>query len=156
MSGDIKLSWSNDSLEADVSIEENDLATHDGLETAVIISLFSDRRLEDADILPPGETSRRGWWADQFEEVEADKIGSKLWLLNRAKSTNDIVSNAQQYCVEALQWLIDDKIAESVDVTVELVDSRNLFIKIEIKQPDVDPTKFRYAYNWQAQAARAS
>ena len=51
-----------------------------GLRSAVLISLFTDRRAEPGDV-PEGEDPR-GWWADVLGE-EGDRIGSRLWLIDR-------------------------------------------------------------------------
>lgn len=69
-----------------LSIKDGDLEGDEGLETAVVISLFTDQRVSD-DELPVEETSKRGWWADALSEIDQDKIGSKLWLLDRSKRT---------------------------------------------------------------------
>src|SRR5262245_45831699 len=106
-----------DSSSIGMTVENNDLATEDGLKTAVLISLYTDRRVTREE-LPDEETSLRGCWTDVFEE-EGDKIGSKLWLLERQKITTEVLRKFRQYCEEALQWLINDKIAQSVEVAVE-------------------------------------
>lgn len=82
--------------------------TDEGLRTAVIISLFSDRRANDADVLPDGTNDRRGWWGDVCPEVEGDLIGSRLWLLSRAKQTKANLRLAETYAREGLQWMLDD------------------------------------------------
>lgn len=49
---DIKLQWQLDN--ADIVINQADIALDDSLCTAVIISLFTDRRALDSDVLPTG------------------------------------------------------------------------------------------------------
>jgi phage gp46-like protein len=44
----------------DVRLDGGDLSTDDGLETAVLLSLITDRRAEADDVLPDGGTDRRG------------------------------------------------------------------------------------------------
>ena len=62
MSGDIALIW-NDALgAADIEIGASDLTTDAGLRTALLLSLFTDRRAEDGDVLPDNASDRRGWW----------------------------------------------------------------------------------------------
>lgn len=100
----------------------NQLEIDDGLESAVIISLFTDRRAADDDVIPDGTTNRRGWWADAYPEIEADQIGSRLWLLFREKDTQAVVTRAREYAEEALAWLIDDGVASQVVVETGWVD----------------------------------
>ena len=60
---DIALSWDNAAWRADIGLARGDLATDDGLRTAVLISLFTDAPARDDDPLPaPGY--RGGWWGD--------------------------------------------------------------------------------------------
>lgn len=153
---DLLLTWDPAEFAADLSIEANDLAADDGLETAVLLSLFTDREAAPGDVLPEGETDRRGWWGDAFPTVEGDKIGSRLWLLGRAKATPDVLSRAQEYAREALEWLVEDRVALKVDVTTEfLTGNRGLGIAVEIYRPGKnDPTAFRFGRTWAAQEAR--
>jgi phage gp46-like protein len=153
---DIALVWNTDAGAADFELDGADLLADDGLETAVMLSLFLDRRAEDSDVLPDGETDRRGWWGDSFPTVAGDKIGSRLWLLGRAKNTPDVKTRAVEYAREALQWLLDDLVASAVDVESEIMDNRILALGITIHRPEVDPVTFRYNYNWAAQEARIS
>jgi phage gp46-like protein len=51
--------------------------------------------------------------------VANDRIGSRLWLLARAKLTLTTVQRAQDYAEEALQWLIDDGVAARIAVRAE-------------------------------------
>lgn len=98
----------------DWAIQRGDLAPDDGLETAIILSLFTDRRALPDDPLPDGSDDRRGWWADAW--AEQGPVGSRLWLLEREKDTRDVVNRARDYAEEALQWLVDDGIAERIEV----------------------------------------
>lgn len=96
------------------------LLADDGLETAIVLSLFTDRFAE-ADEVPSGAASRRGWWGDSYGDLPGDRIGSRLWLLAREKAVPEVLRRAEAYASEALQWLIDDGIASAVSVVAELV-----------------------------------
>jgi phage gp46-like protein len=152
--GDLALTWSNTTGDADLSLvldaadQAVDIATDQGLATAVILSLFVDRRAEDDD-KPPSEdpTDRRGWWADEFAEVEGDRIGSRLWLLDRSKLTYDLVPRAREYAREALAWLLEDRVVSSVDVVAERT-ATALLLAIELKRPGRDPVTLRFAPRW--------
>ena len=83
----------------DLVIEDGDLLGDDGLMTAVTISVFTDRLARDDDPLPesmPGQVSdRQGWWGDLMRlDGRAAPIGSRLWLLNREKETQEVVNRA--------------------------------------------------------------
>ena len=61
---DLALHFAPGAWSADLSILGGDLATDDGLRTAVIISLFTDARARADDPLPEADADRRGWWGD--------------------------------------------------------------------------------------------
>jgi phage gp46-like protein len=154
ISGDLALVWSNELGSADLSLELDvgglamDLTTDRGLTTAVLLSLFLDRRAETDDKPPSGDsTDRRGWWGDQFAEVEGDKIGSRLWLLDRSKRTNETALRAEEYVREALAWMIEDRVVSSIDVTIEMTQSA-LLIAVGLQRPGRDPVPFRFASAW--------
>jgi phage gp46-like protein len=114
---DIKTSWDAGQLHGDWSFAPPDVVTGRDLETAAIISLFTDRLAEPDDRLPdPDDADRRGWWADWEQD---HLIGSRLWLLAREKQTEDVRRRAEDYCREALQWMLDDDVADAVDVVAE-------------------------------------
>ena len=132
-----------------------DLERDDGLETAVIISLFTDRRASPEQIpveLP--QDDQRGYWGDVRPAVEGDETGSLLWLLAREKQLPATLARAQQYAAEALRWMVDDLIATGVDVVAEFVAQGWMTLAIDIYRPNGSPVRYRYNYEWAAQAAK--
>lgn len=96
------------------------------LETAVIISLFTDRRADPDDVLPDAAPqagvlpdNRRGWCGDALREVAGDLYGSRLWLLSRAKQTEETRQRAIFYIRECLQWMIDDGHVLTIEIEAE-------------------------------------
>lgn len=158
MPRDIQISWDEQLLEGDFLYSEGDLTGDSGLETAIIISIFSDRRAEIGDELPdPQNPDRRGWWGDltlDSTDVAADKIGSRLWLLERSKTTPETLARAKQYIEESLQWLIDDGVAAKVEVNVErqgLVGSDVLAFSVAIQKSDGEVEAFNFSEQWTSQ-----
>lgn len=128
----------------DLALDGYDLATEGGLHTAVIVSLFTDRRAESDDEIPDGSGDRRGWWADPA-------LGSRLWLLARAKETPDTLARARAYAIESLQWLIDDGVATAVDVTAEWARRGMLGLRVVITL--TDRGRFDDVFNYSLEAA---
>lgn len=151
---DLALVWDQALGSADLAMIDSDLASDAGMETAVLLSLFTDRRAEPDDVPPSGDpTDRRGWWADQFADVEGDRIGSRRWLLDRAKFTNDTAIALKEYDTEALKWMVDDSVASSIDITTALVTmgaSRRINETIVINRPHGAPLTFKFAHVWDA------
>jgi len=150
---DIALFWDDTAQAADFAIEENDLATDAGLKTAVMLSLFTDRQAEEGDVLPAGETDRRGWWGDAFPTVDDDKIGSRLWLLDRSTETPAVRALAEEYAHESLKWLLDDKVSDGVKVVVDYFRRGGMGGSIQISRPNLSPVDFRFDRVWAGQEA---
>jgi phage gp46-like protein len=101
-------------LTLDGSGAARDLLGDDGLLTAVIISLFTDRRANADDPLPDERvgvpSDMRGWWGDFVPEEDAPyaerALGSRLWLLSREKDMDVVIARAQRYAEEAVEWLL--------------------------------------------------
>lgn len=110
------------------------------LETAVLISLFTEARVEKRELklfyprLPAVGTYQGGFWGDSFLD---SSWGSKLWLLRAAKATSTNLNRARTYAEEALQWLIDEGAARSVLVEAERGrDPSWLRLTVNIARPD--------------------
>jgi len=116
----------------------------------VIISLFTDRRAEDDDVIPDGGQERRGWWGDDFNEDAADRIGSRLWLLSREKQLSEVLNRARQYAEQALRWLIDDGVAESVDVVASIPRAGVLGLQVAIQRPSEPVIRYQFESFWSA------
>lgn len=138
---DAALNWYD--FGADIKVENGDIVADNGLATSVLISLFSDARAPSAKMLPAGEAELKGWWGDLDDER---KTGSLLWLINREKTIPEVAARAQEYCINALQWLKDEDIAENYTVEAALVRPFSLQIKIAIERG----AALGYSYLWDA------
>lgn len=149
--GDLALEW--DSGSADLVVRGDDLASEEGLRTAVLQSLFLDRRAEADDVLPADDGDRRGWWGDEFAPIEGDRYGSRLWLLDRGVRRPDVARLAEEIDREALAWMLDDRVTPRIEVAVS-VDVLGLVHAIDIYRPTGDPVSFRFVQVWDGEAAR--
>jgi phage gp46-like protein len=118
------------------------------LETAVIISLFTDRQADDDDIIPDGTNDKRGWWGDLLASVVGDKIGSRLWLLHREKQLEEVRKDAETYAYEALEHLLDDVIVNSITIVASFPRSEWLALSIDIEKADGQLLNLNYS--WEA------
>jgi len=161
MSNDIRINWDSELMAGDFYFDSavQDLELDDGLETAVLISLFTDRRAKVDDVLPDSNNlDRRGWWGDLGSpEVEGDQIGSRLWLLDREKTQESVLVKARKYAEEALQWMIEDGVVKSIKVESERQGTPGtdwLVLAVQIYKPDGAVTAFKYEMQWEAQGLR--
>ena len=138
----------------DCGMEAGDLVAEGSLRTAVILSLFLDRRADDDDILPNGSYDRRGWWADTVAPMtdygigggsaSGDHIGSRLWLLSREKQLAGVLERARHYAEEALTWLVEDGVATAVQVTA--TNPRQGWLVLEVTVTLSDTSEYRETF----------
>ena len=148
---DLALQYSGDFF--DLVIDKNDLKLDAGLQTAVIVSLFSDHRVT-IDELPFPEKDKAGWWGDLLSDIDQDQIGSKIWLLIREKRNEQTRARYEEYCKQALAWLTEDGVADSVNVVAEYPDAKEgIDLSISIQKPQGKLT-FKYKLNWNAELSR--
>lgn len=148
LAGDILVQWDNAETIGDWSLAQGDLQTGQDLETACLVSLFTDK-LATPDFVPTDGTSdRRGWWADPLND---QPLGSNLWQLERAKKTRDTLGLARRYSLDALQWLITDGVVAAVEVDTAWLGragSTLLGIFIQITKPAGSVTRFMFGWAW--------
>ncbi len=122
------------------------MAMRQALPRAVIISLFTwGRALPDDDL--PGD-ARMGWWGDSFPQVAGDRIGSRLWLLARAKILNDTPAKAREYAEQALAWLLEDGVASEVIVQAERGDFGRIDLWCQIVRGNSPRLDIRFNDAW--------
>lgn len=153
---DLKMVYDPNLQEGDLVFSDNDLSIEEGLATAVLMSLFTDRRALDDDELPDTRSDdKRGWWGDLIDGIPDDLIGSKLWLLSRSKTTPEVLLQAEDYIREALEWMITDDIAASIDITVERnenkTDGDRLYALIQINRQEGEVITYKFDDLWEAQ-----
>lgn len=112
--------------------------------TAVLISLFTDRVANADDVIPDGSNDPRGWWADAGKYP----IGSRLWLLDRSKQTDEVLKRAKDYANEALKWLVDDGVAAKVTVFVEWSRPGMLGMQVVVYRQDGTMVPMNFAAAW--------
>lgn len=136
---DIGLTWNAEQGAADVALAGNDLAADAGIETAVLLSLF---------------TVRGQWWGDAFPAVPGDRFGSRLFELAREKQTPDTLARLKEYAREALAWALGDGVIGQVDVSAEAVRTGAWVLSITLHRPKTEAARLRFAINWAAQEVR--
>lgn len=141
---DLALSWDTAHNRADWLLTGAVLATGSDLQTAILISIFTDRMAQPGDVIPDGSSDPRGWWGD----VDVP-IGSRMWLLRRAKQIPSTLQRAYDYIAEALQWMVDDGVVGGFDIVVEWVRASVLGAQIIAYSPSGTLLHTgRYSWAW--------
>lgn len=120
-----------------------DFATDDGLEPAIIASLFSDRRATRDEVADP--MKRRGWIGNLLADVPGDNFGSGLWLYEQKRLSGDVVVGLRMEAEQALDWMNDVGLATGVDARVIAVpEKRQTLLAISITETSGDVTSKAY------------
>lgn len=148
----------DDNGQIDIEFANGDIVADNGLETAVLISLFSDSRA-DEDMIPAidRDGDLRGYWGDVRPVVPNDETGSLLWVLKRAKQLNRTLADAREYAQRSLQWLVTDGVAQSVVVNTSYPYRGWMLLEVIIYRPQsANPVTFRYSYAWASQLLKVA
>jgi phage gp46-like protein len=139
---DITTVWNVQRMRGDWVLSGPSLHSGDDLQTAVLISLFTDRVALPSDPTPDGD--RRGWWGDDPKYP----IGSRLWLLDRAKGPQDVPQRAQDYAAEALQWMIDDGVVADFNIAAQWVNPNQLDLTVIANRADGSRVAMNFPNVW--------
>src|SRR5471030_236808 len=144
MSG-TETSWNVGAGYGDWVLVGTNLQTGNGVITAVLISLFSDRLANSDDVIPDGTNDPRGWVGDLGNEV---LVGSRLWLLSRSKLTQQVAATAQSMATEALQWMLDDGVVAKFDITTQVVQPNQLSMQVIAYKQDGTKIAMGFTNAW--------
>ena len=104
------------------------LVARNPIETAVLLLLFTDARVDPTDLRFEHHGDPRGWVGDGFDVDVANSeaaLGSRLWLYRRsvliAKTFGEIEAEVRR----ALNPLIAQGAAVQIDVSGELLNAQN-------------------------------
>jgi phage gp46-like protein len=127
------------------------------LATAVCVALGTNSEASDTDILPdPDSTDRQGWWGDlDCQEIwGAWPIGSKLWLLRRAKileanaQEGATVSRVIDYIRQAIQPFVENHICSRFEVQAARVSPQQINAAIAIFRGPLPAIQLQYQILW--------
>jgi phage gp46-like protein len=134
---DAALIFDPETRRADLQLgADGDLVLDETPATPMLISLGTDRRAEPDDELPDGVdalnastsfVARRGWIGDALDPL-GRKIGSRIWLLNRAKQTESTRRFAEIWAEEALAWA-KDELGQAATVSAEWIARNTLALR---------------------------
>lgn len=150
---DITLHWDIANSRGDIAFKNGDVVTGNDLATSVLVSIFSDRLANADDVIPDNTTDRRGWWGDDASS-ENGKIGSRLWLLDRAKQLNSVLQAARDYESEGLEWMKEDGIAADIDILCEWTRPSMMGSLITVTKPDGQLVSLDFDWAWKQIDAR--
>lgn len=123
------------------SLPSAGLVSGSDIETAVLISIFTDAAADVDDQLPDASSDLRGWWGDP-------SIGSRLWLRLRAKQTPQTLLLVKADIEAALAWLITDDVAAAVEVETEWTARDALGVAVTVRRRDGSTVAVAFEWAW--------
>lgn len=128
MARDIKFTQTNGRWDIDFS--DGDFEMTDGLDTALYMSVFGEKRANVGQVSNP--SLRRGDFTNEFSRVVNYEIGCLFWLYSsQAKNTTRNLQLLQDTVREGLRWMIDDGILTKTNVEATKTGS-NIQLDIEL------------------------
>ena len=112
----------------DIPVVNNDLEAIDGLETAIIVSLFTYART-DRNIVADA-FRRRGFSGNLLTLNTNYQLGSELWTLEQSRLIQDTFNAGENIVRRALNFLIEDGIVDNIEVSMNKSNDREATIEI--------------------------
>lgn len=127
--------------------DQGDIAKVTGLESALLMSLFSEVRADKSEVGDPAR--QRGWWGNLLNPIQNYQIGSKLWLLEQSRVNYDTQNRALDYAEDGFKWLVEDGIADSITVDTSMnANNSKIYLTIVIYRPQDIVLNYSYSL-WQ-------
>ena len=98
-----------------------DMVITDGLDTALIMSVFCEKR--DNSIQIP--ENRGGWMGNEMNDNPDYEIGNLNWTKYQSKIDEELPDEIGDNTKDGINWLSEDKIVEAFEVRIEVNLERN-------------------------------
>ena len=139
--------------DADEKQNRGGLRAKAALHTAIVIALFTDKRIEKDHplfyLVEDGDP--RGWFGDGVDvrsDLFEDEMGSLLWIFERSPLTDDIRRWVELIAIEALMPLINQGAATRVEAQAERRDQPSDGINLSVQVYGRDGRKL-YDYRFE-------
>lgn len=120
----------------DIDFSNGDFDLTDGLDTAIILSIFGEKRATKTQV---SETLlRRGHFTNEFSDVENYEVGSRQWLYTeQVANSQSNLSLLENSIRDGLQWMTQDDIVSNITVQAsKTLSNIQLDINLEGKNKD--------------------
>ena len=150
--GDIRIVWDPATGTGDLNMLGSGLVLGFDLETASLISMFTDAQSDPGDIVY--DTDPRGWWADTYAALEDpaltaipdDRIGSKIWQAFARPRTQDTLNWLRDEVIRCHGWMLTDGVASAVDATAFFTSSGGIGAVVTITANGL-PNIYNYVWS---------
>lgn len=143
---DIALVYDPELRRADLALgEDGDLVLDETPATPMLISFGTDRRARADDEMPGGTPepnaflARRSWAGDALD-AQGRRIGSRLWLLERAKDGDLTRLMAEEWTKEAFDWVAPET-GTAPEIEVDWLRREVLGLKVVVDGREISITR---------------
>lgn len=145
MPRDIELTQDTNS-NFNINFENGDFKLTDGLDTAIFMSVFAEKRASKTQVKKP--TLRRGHFSNEFNDIENYQVGNTGWLnIDQAPNTKNNLTSLENAFIEGLRWLNLDQITSSNTViATKATDKIDVQINLE-GEDEEDSTSYNAFIN---------
>lgn len=145
MPRDIELIQDDDS-NFTIDFENGDFKVTDGLDTAMFMSVFGEKRATKSQKKEPN--LRRGHFSNEFNDIEGYEVGNTGWLnTDQAPNSKSNSASLENAYINGLQWFIEDSITSKNNVQT-VISGDKIDIDIELNgENEEDSTSFNAFIN---------
>lgn len=128
----------------DIDFENGDFALTDGLDTAILLSIFAEKRATRSQVEDP--LKRRGHFSNEFASVEGYQVGSTQWLFTeQAENSESNTTQLENSIKDGLRWFVDDKICKKINVNANQK-SNGVDVDIELQGNNKEESTYYNAF----------
>ena len=136
--GDIRIVWDPVTGTGDFNMLGNGLELGHDLETASLISMFTDAQADPGDIVY--DTDPHGTWIDTYAALEDpalraipnDRMGSKIWQVFARPRTQDTLNWLWDEVIRCHGWMIVDGVASAVEADTFFTGPGGIGVRVTI------------------------
>jgi len=143
--GDLLLDLTNDG--AEICVKDNLFVCDREFNNAILLSLFGGNSEDDGTV-----DNNKGWWGNYTKEnVFERKMTSRFQYASYGRAlTSGSAKDAVQAAKLDLAWLIDNGIADNIELAGSIENNKTFSLSITIQKNSNDIYKNTYAFNWEA------
>lgn len=120
-----------------------DIAVVDGLETAMLVSLFTNARMDESVRSNP---LQRGGWVGNIQNAKRKRqLGGHCWTLEDERITTYYLAQAKEKSRRAHDWMLTDGMARHI---VTSASAKGQSVSIDIKYTGRDGKQYDSIYLW--------
>lgn len=133
----------NNEFDLELTENERDFRTDNTLITSILITLGTNLSITQEEKKFYGVDTRNGWYGETLFNYS---VGWKGWLIPHLKA--DQLNQIKKWLLEGFQWLIDSKIVNKIEITVQKIDTERYYFQMRFYKKN-DSENYRFVYNWE-------